>query len=69
MAEARWGGVMNYRPIFRGLPMGQERGLVEASLKNLRVILGSGAEVCHIQVGKYGTVLVTFLGGPHCHTS
>ena len=63
MAEAWLAGVKNYQPVFRDLPTEEERGLVEVSLKNLRTIVKSGAEVCCIQVGKYGTVFVSFLGG------
>jgi len=63
MAAAWLGGVMEYQPVFRGLSMEEERGLVEVSLKNLRAIVESGAEVCCLQVGKYGTVLVGFFGG------
>ena len=63
MAEAWLAGITEYQPVFRGLPMEEECGQVQASLKNLRTIVENGAEVCCLQVGKHGTVLVGFFGG------
>ena len=63
MTEAWMAGVTNYQPVFRDLPMEEERGRVETSLKNLRAIIQTGAEVCCIHIGKYGTVLITFTAG------
>jgi len=56
-------GVSRYEPVFQGRPMARECGSVEVSLKNLRQIVGSRAEVCCLLVSKSGSVLVCFGGG------
>lgn len=62
MRQAWEDGVSGYEPRFRDRPMEPECGAVETSLKNLREIVQTGAEVCSMYAGKSG-VLVNFYGG------
>ena len=55
-------GVTRYKPYFRDQMMDGECGAVEVSLKNLRMIVKSGAKVCSMH-GRRDGVLVCFCGG------
>jgi len=55
-------GVTCYKPCFRDELMDEECGVVEVSLRNLRMIVKSGAKVCSMHGRKDG-VLVCFCGG------